>query len=169
MPRNLISERSFTDRKQILGTRAEMIGWALLVLAGVVWMIRAAVVSRAETQQSATLEVSLVAMQALAVLMAVVAQVVIVLGANVQISTKPRDLWARLALPFLFILIPQGGSRGRGGHIESEAVWLFSPSLFLSMLAVAIVPALLIVWLTRRSKATQHGGPRQRHQRGTLP
>ena len=252
MQRDLISERSFTDRKQTLGIRAEILGWVLLVLAGLVWMMRGSVVERAATRQTATVEISLwpkgsaadvqqafataqkncaveatlsantnpalhggvfsvivtsdtkeqalagqaamakamqatqaalpedtrqfkvdpgdgnrtypatneamrrldLAMRVLAVLMAVAAQIVIVLGAYVQISTKPRDLWARLGLPFLFILVPHTAQSSRYSQHAIEPLWLFSPSLFFGMLAVSIVPALLVVWLTRRSKAT---------------
>ncbi len=59
MARNLISERSFTDRKQVVGSRAEMFGWGLLVFAGLLWMMRGSIVEHATTRWTAMVEIVL--------------------------------------------------------------------------------------------------------------
>ncbi len=87
------------------------------------------------------------------------AQVLVVLGTFKQMAPKPMNLWMKLVVPFLFLLGASiGGSSprtvpSRGGGVplvESMAPFLF---FFLPFLVISVIPAWVILWLTRRSNA----------------
>ncbi|HKB80294.1 MAG TPA: hypothetical protein VKH35_11310 [Thermoanaerobaculia bacterium] len=95
-----------------------------------------------------------IASRILAVLLILTAQILIVLGAYRQRGTVRVDLFMKLAMPFLFILLPAPDSSGPAG-IVSHAQYSIPPDLVTFMpvmLAVSVIPLLLIFRLTRRSK-----------------
>jgi hypothetical protein len=253
---SVIPERSFTDRSQIFAVRQEIMGWALLLLAGTLWVMRNFLPELAATQVNASAVLTIeqggtaaqlqqafavarkrgamearltaetnpavhgiyyvivtadtvdqaqagltaltkaieaavpeaerkfrvlsgehtypamnetvrrlgMAARIVAVLLAVAAETLVVLGAYRQIGTLRADLYVKLAMPFLFLLLTSTGSNDKysdPGSESSHFLWEIDPSLIPMLLATSIVPTLLIVWLTRKSKA--------QHSRRTTP
>lgn len=96
------------------------------------------------------------------------AQILILLGASKQPGVSRVTLWMKLAGPFLFLLGDglMGGTRNYGGPQlgrQSLSDWLAPIVTFaLPLLAIAVIPAMFILWLTRtrRTETTPAEGPR---------
>lgn len=97
------------------------------------------------------------AFRIVAMILIVAAQVLIVLGSYGQIGTLRAGLLAKLALPFIFLLLAGGGSSGgrRTANVNSYYIPPGVVSFMLVLLPLSIIPLLLILWLTRKSKASR--------------
>lgn len=97
------------------------------------------------------------ATMAVLVLLGSGALMLLLLGASKQVGVRPVTLWIKLAVPFLFLLgtstatgLTNNAERYFGGESLNQSVerlLLFS----LPIVVISVVPALFILWLTRRS------------------